>query len=334
MKKILLIGGEGYIGNVVAQNFIENSYYITSYDMLLYNNHQCVLNKINSNGYRFVYGNMMDANRLESEIEKADAVVLLAGLVGDPITKKYPKESAIINDQGVKNVIDLCAKHNVEKFIFVSTCSNYGLIKNDELADEKFELNPLSLYAKSKVNAEKYILSLSEKTDMNPTILRFATAFGLSPRMRFDLTVSEFTRDLAMGKELVVYDAHTWRPYCHVRDFSRLIQMVIEASTDKVSFEVFNAGGKINNATKQMIVNTIIERIPDGKVRYKDHGSDPRNYRVNFDKVNSILGFEPKFTIKDGVEELVSLINNHVFDYVNDNRNLFGNYEINYLVSR
>jgi len=302
--------------------------------MLLYNNHQCVLNNINSNGYRFVYGDMMNDNRLESEIEKADAVVLLAGLVGDPITKKYPKESAIINDQGVKNVIDLCAKHNVEKFIFVSTCSNYGLIKNDELADEEFELNPLSLYAKSKVNAEKYILSLSEKTDMNPTILRFATAFGLSPRMRFDLTVSEFTRDLTMGKELVVYDAHTWRPYCHVRDFSRLIQMILEAPADKVAFEVFNAGGDINNATKQMILDMIQNKIPDGKIKYQDHGSDPRNYRVNFNKVKTVLGFEPKYTIQDGINELVEAIDNHVFDHVDKNRNFHGNYEINYRISK
>ena len=298
--------------------------------MLLYNNHQCVLNNINSNGYRFVYGDMMNDNRLESEIEKADAVVLLAGLVGDPITKKYPKESAIINDQGVKNVIDLCAKHNVEKFIFVSTCSNYGLIKNDELADEEFELNPLSLYAKSKVNAEKYILSLSEKTDMNPTILRFATAFGLSPRMRFDLTVSEFTRDLVLGKELLVYDAHTWRPYCHVQDFARLIQMLIEAPTEKVSFEIFNAGGDVNNATKQMIVDTILEKIPDGKVHYQDHGSDPRNYRVSFEKVKSVLSFEPEYTIQDGIDELIEAINNHVFDNVDENKNFFGNYEIRY----
>ena len=242
MKNVLLIGGEGYIGNIVAQNLMSNGSIVTSYDNLIYNNNQCVLNKIQLDNYNFIYGDIQDKKRLESVIENSDAVVLLAGLVGDPITKKYPEESALINDQGVKNVIDLCAKYNVENFIFVSTCSNYGLIENNELADENYKLNPLSLYAKSKVNAEKYILSLKGKTGMHPTILRFATAFGLSPRMRFDLTVSEFTRDLAIGKELLVYDAHTWRPYCHVLDFARLIQMVLEAPKEKVSCEVFNAG--------------------------------------------------------------------------------------------
>jgi len=255
-------------------------------------------------------------------------------LVGDPITKKYPEESATINDAGVKNVIDLCAEKNIGQFIFVSTCSNYGLIKDDELAHEEFELNPLSLYAKSKVNAEKHILSLKGKTKMSPTILRFATAFGLSPRMRFDLTVSEFTRALALGNDLLVYDADTWRPYCHVGDFARLIQMVLRAPKEKVSFEVFNAGGHVNNATKQMIVDMILNKIPDGKVKYREHGSDPRNYRVNFNKVKTVLGFEPKYTVQDGIDELVDAMDNHIFDHVDENRNFHGNYEINYRISK
>ena len=333
MKNVLLIGGEGYIGNIVAQNLMSNGSIVTSYDNLMYNNHQCVLNKIQLDNCNFIYGDMQNKKRLESVIENSDAVVLLAGLVGDPITKKYPEESALINDQGVKNVIDLCAKYNVENFIFVSTCSNYGLIENNELADENYKLNPLSLYAKSKVNAEKYILSLKDKTNMHPTILRFATAFGLSSRMRFDLTVSEFTRELAMSKELLVYDAHTWRPYCHVQDFSRLIQMVLEAPKEKVAFEVFNAGGDVNNATKQMIVDMILNKIPDGKVKYQEHGGDLRNYRVNFNKVKSVLGFEPSYTIQEGINELLEAFDNHVFDLVEQNMNFHGNYEINYTIS-
>ncbi len=273
---------------------------------------------------------MVDSGFIKKALDGVECVIVLSGLVGDPITKKYPEESALINDQGVKNIIDRCAELNIDKFIFVSTCSNYGFIESDDIADEEYMLNSLSLYAKSKVNAEKYILSLKGKTGMNPTILRFATAFGLSPRMRFDLTVSEFTRDLAMGKELLVYDAHTWRPYCHVQDFARLIQMVIEAQTETVSFEVFNAGGDVNNATKLMIVDIILEKIPDGMVHYQDHGSDPRNYRVNFEKVKSILGFEPEYTIQDGIDELIETINNHVFDNVDENKNFFGNYEIRY----
>ena len=309
---------------------MKKGYGIRSLDLFLYNNNECVLNYLGDPNYEFMYGDIVDPGFIGKVLDGVECVIVLSGLVGDPITKKYLEESALINDQGVKNVIDLCAKKNIEKLIFISTCSNYGLIESDDLADEEYMLNPLSLYAKSKVNAERHILSLKGKTGMNPTILRFATAFGLSPRMRFDLTVSEFTRDLAMGKELLVYDAHTWRPYCHVQDFARLIQMVIEAPTEKVSFEVLNAGGDINNATKQMIVDAILEKIPDGKVHYQDHGSDPRNYRVSFEKVKSVLGFEAEYTIQDGIDELIEAINNHVFDNVDENKNFFGNYEIRY----
>ena len=312
---------------------MKKGYGIRSLDLFLYNNNECVLNYLGDPNYEFMYGDIVDPGFIGKVLDGVECVIVLSGLVGDPITKKYLEESALINDQGVKNVIDLCAKKNIEKLIFISTCSNYGLIESDDLADEEYMLNPLSLYAKSKVNAERHILSLKGKTGMNPTILRFATAFGLSPRMRFDLTVSEFTRDLAMGKELLVYDAHTWRPYCHVQDFAYLIQMVIEAQTETVSFEIFNAGGNVNNATKQMIVDAILDKIPDGKVHYQDHGSDPRNYRVSFEKVKSVLGFEPEYTIHDGIDELIEAIRNHVFDHVDKNKNFFGNYEIEYFNS-
>ena len=291
------------------------------------------MNHIHHPGYKFVFGDMTDGLKIEKLIVGFDVVILLAGLVGDPITKKYPIQSRKINDLGVKQVIDVCAKKDVEKLIYISTCSNYGLINNDVLACENHELNPLSIYAKSKVSAENYILSLKGHTGMNPIILRFATAFGLSTRMRFDLTVNEFTRDIAIGKGLIVYDAHTWRPYCHVQDFARLIQMVIKAPNKAVTFEVFNAGGEMNNATKKMIVDNILEKIPNGKVRYQKHDSDPRNYRVSFAKVKSVFGFEPEYTIQDGINELIEAIDKRIFDHVDENRKSFGNYEIDYPIS-
>ena len=229
------------------------------------------------------------------------------------LSQKNSKRVKIINDDGVENVINICANSNVEKLIFISTCSNYGLIKDDQIANEEFELNPLSLYAKSKVNAEKKILSLKGKTNLQPTILRFATAFGLSPRMRFDLTVSEFCYDLALGKELVVYDSETWRPYCHVNDFAKLIEIVLDAPKEKVSFEVFNAGGDINNATKQMIVDLILKHVPEGKVKFQDYGNDRRNYKVDFTKVKSTLGFSPRYNIEYGITELLTAIKNDLF---------------------
>jgi nucleoside-diphosphate-sugar epimerase len=327
-KSILIIGGAGYIGPMVTDSLLAAGHKVTCFDALLYENNSCVVPFLSNPNYRFVYGDLRDLDALDVALEGITDVVLLAGLVGDPITKKYPEASQAINDLGILRCIDHLNGKGLDRVVFVSTCSNYGLIANDELADENFTLSPLSLYAKSKVAAEQHLLAGKGKVDYTPTILRFATAFGLAPRMRFDLTVNEFTRALAIGQELTVFDAHTWRPYCHVKDFGRLIEMVMKAPHADIAFEVFNAGGEVNNFTKQGVVDTILTLLPGAKVKYQEHGSDPRNYRVNFAKVRNILGFEPQYTVHHGVTELLSAIKQRVFDRVDQMRNFHGNYEI------
>ncbi len=329
MKKIILIGGSGYIGSVLTKNLLDQGFHVDNFDFHVYRNESAIKQFLKNPKYQNKIEDFVKNNQYEID-DTVKAVILLGGLVGDPITKKFPQQSHLINDIGVKNVIDYCSERNVEKFIFISTCSNYGLVENEILANESSPLNPLSLYAQSKVNAEKYILSLKDKTQMNPTILRFATAFGLSPRMRFDLTISEFTREIALGNELLVYDANTWRPYCHVQDFSNLILKTIDAPINKVSWEVFNAGGDKNNATKKMIIDMILNKIPNGKVRYKEFGNDPRNYKVDFSKVKEVLNFEPKFSIKDGIDELIAKLGSNEFIDINENIDFYGNYNIKY----
>nr|ADI18167.1 nucleoside-diphosphate-sugar epimerases [uncultured delta proteobacterium HF0200_39N20] len=330
MKKILIIGGAGYIGTILTDHLLSAGHQVRSIDLFLYKNNHCVLPYLGREGYESKYGDLCDDRVLNNVLEGITDVVLLAGLVGDPITKKYPEASHAINDVGIKNCIDQLNGKSLDHLVFVSTCSNYGLIEGDQLADEDFELKPLSLYAKSKVATEKYIMGLKGKVDYTPTILRFATAFGLSTRMRFDLTVSEFTRELVLGRELLVYDANTWRPYCHVRDFGRLIDKVIKAPAEHVAFEVFNAGGNVNNYTKQRIVDAVLEQIPKAKVKYKKHGVDPRNYMVDFSKVKRILDFEPKYTVPDGIKEVLDAFENHIFDHVEKQRSVYGNFEIQY----
>lgn len=329
-KSILVIGGAGYIGPVVIRDLLDAGHQVTCLDLLLYENGSNMLPFIGQPGFRFMYGDLCNPQVLEGALSGITDVVLLAGLVGDPITKKYPDSSHAINDLGIAHCIRAFNGRGLGRVVFVSTCSNYGLIQSDELADEQFALNPLSAYAKSKVAAEQQLLAGKGNVDYAPTVLRFATAFGLAPRMRFDLTVNEFTRDLANGRELLVFDAHTWRPYCHVRDFARLILTVLEAPDGDVAFEVFNAGGEVNNSTKQGIVDAVLRYLPDSKVRYQEHGSDPRNYRVDFRKVRNRLGFEPRYTIDDGVKELLDAMRSHVFDQAEVRRNFHGNYEINY----
>ena len=265
MKKIVLFGGEGYIGKVISQYFEKLNFEIISFDNLIYykNKNKYISNLKSKN---FIYGDINDTKLVKKAINSAHFAVSLAGLVGDPITKRYPKESELINNHGTKNLIDICLNSDLEKFIFVSTCSNYGISQKKESLDEKSHLKPLSLYAKAKVNAEKYIISKKNKTSVICTILRFATAFGVSPRMRFDLTINEFVKTLFLNKTLDVYDADTWRPYCHVRDFAKFIEIILNSDSEKINFEIFNAGSSENNFTKRMLVNEISKIIPNSKI--------------------------------------------------------------------
>jgi nucleoside-diphosphate-sugar epimerase len=330
-RKVLIVGGAGYIGSVLTAHLLASGYGVRCQDLLLYHNQGTVLPFIGHPGYEFMAGDLSDGDSVARCLDGITDVVILAGLVGDPITKKYPEASQRINHDGMLALIERLNGRGLNRVVFVSTCSNYGLIPQDTLADENYELSPLSLYAKAKVAMEQALLSIKGQVDYQTTVLRFATAFGLSPRMRFDLTVSEFTRAMYLGEDLLVFDAHTWRPYCHVRDFSEVIRRVLEAPTERVAFEVFNAGGEVNNFTKQMIVDSILERLPTAKVRYQEHGADPRNYRVNFTKIRERLFFEPRHSVGDGVAELVAALESGLFRRVDQPASFFGNYSLDTL---
>ena len=168
-------------------------------------------------------------------------------------------------------------------------------------------MNPLSPYAKAKVKVENHLLS--KKTSYASTILRFATAFGLSPRMRFDLTVNHFCYSMVKDKKIEVFDPETWRPYCHVKDFSRLIFKVVDQDTKLVKNKGFNAGSDKNNFTKEGIVNLIKKRIPDVNVLFKKDGIDKRDYRVSFSRLEDELGFNAKYNVDYGINEILNMLN-------------------------
>ena len=327
-RHILIVGGAGYIGSVLTEHLLVAGYRVRCFDELIYENGLAVVPYLSNPNYEFMRGDLGDPSQLIAAMDSATDVVLLAGLVGDPITRKYPTEAARINDDGHATMTRIMSGRGLNRVVFVSTCSNYGMIENDRPADEEHELKPLSPYAEAKVRMEKRLQSLHGQVDYTPTILRFATAFGLSPRMRFDLTVNEFTRTLFHGQTLLVYDAHTWRPYCHVQDFADVISRTLNAPVDAVAFEIFNAGGDVNNFTKKMIVETIMRELPSGRVTYQTQGSDPRNYRVSFAKIRERLGFEPRHTVCDGVRELVAALRQGLFLDISQPKSFHGNWTL------
>lgn len=329
-RTVLLVGGAGYVGSVITRHLLECGYGVRSFDLLLFNNRSTVTPFLDDPRYEFVHGDLADQTCMGKALDGVTDVVLLAGLVGDPITRKYPDAARRINVDGYDKLLDLLAGRGLGRVVFASTCSNYGFIEGDHLAEESHPLEPLSSYAAAKVAVEKTILGLQGQIDYAPVVLRFATAFGLSPRMRFDLTVNEFTRDLVLGNELVVYDTKTWRPYCHVADFAEITQRVLEAPIGDVAFEVFNAGSEANNFTKQMIVDAILKQMPEARVSYKNHGADARNYRVSFAKIRQRLDFEPRHTVESGIREIIDAMNDGLYHDIAEPRGFYGNHEIDY----
>ncbi len=315
----------------MTKHLLRSGARVACFDLLMYENEETISEFLTNPNYRFFHGDMANHKVLLPALDGITDVVILAGLVGDPITKNYPEESRLINELGIENCINLLAGKGLEKVILISTCSNYGMIPDDVLADEDYPLNPLSAYARAKVSAEHHLLSKSNKLDYSPVVLRFATAFGLAPRTRFDLTVNEFTRELALKHDLLVFDPDTWRPYCHVEDFGRLVTTVIYATNETVSGQIFNAGGAKNIYTKRQIVESLLKEMPDSKITFQGQGSDPRNYRVDFTKVRELLNFEPIHSIESGIRELLIGFKAGKFDDVDERKNFYGNYNIRYV---
>ena len=324
MKKVLLIGGAGYVGTSITNVFLNKNLSINILDNFIYKHKFSIKKFLPNKNFNLIEGDYSDKNKLDVALKDVSEVIFLAGLVGDPITKKYPDLNQIYNIDGIKNCLNYLSNKKINKFIFVSTCSNYGLIPNDDLANEEYELKPLSLYAKAKVEIENYILKNSTKYNFETVILRFATAFGLSERMRFDLTVNEFTLELLNRNTLEVYDPDTWRPYCHVRDFAKIMMKVLETNSGVLNSEIFNCGSNSNNHTKRDIVNIIKSKIKNTNINFKSGDTDPRNYRVDFSKLKNFFLFTPNISVEEGVQEIID--NFRLFS--GKEKKFFGNYEI------
>ncbi len=318
-RRVLVIGGGGYIGNVLVRQLLDAGSGVAVLDSLQFEQGCALAGLWENERFGFTRGDLRDGAALEMALEGVTDVVLLAAIVGDPAASKYPELAQKVNVDGAKAVFEALRGRGIDRFVFTSTCSNYGLRSSDELATENSELAPVSLYAEHKVEFEKFVLGTGADADFCPTILRIATAYGLSPRMRFDLTISEFTRTLATGQELLVYDADTWRPYCHVRDISSAIIRVLGSDAADVRGEVFNVGHSDENYTKRMIVEAVLENL-DGTpaVRFEEGGRDPRNYRVSFEKIADRLGFEARFTVPASIANLVRAVQAGVFDDVEE----------------
>jgi nucleoside-diphosphate-sugar epimerase len=302
--QVTVTGGAGYIGALLVAELTASGSEVTVLDSLLHGQTH-VGEAVANLGARMVYGDVRDTTAREDALSGADAVVHLAAIVGDPACKRDPELSNDVNVEGTRAVVEDARRLGAGRFVFASTCSNYGRMADPMVPiDEEGELAPVSLYAEQKVAIEKQLLSLDDP-DFAATCLRFATVYGAAPRMRFDLTVNEFTRELWADRELEVFGEQFWRPYVHVADAARAVRVVLEAPDEIVSGDVFNVGHSDENYRKLDLVEMITGRLGRGEVSYVHRDEDPRDYKVSFEKVRRELGFKPQMTVADGVDEVI-----------------------------
>ena len=326
IRHVLVIGGAGYVGSVLIRTLLPHGYKVRVLDKLIHNNGSAIAGLLEHPNFSFLNGDFCDQAILSEALKDITDIVLMAAIVGDPFCKKYPDVAKKTNQVGSIQLFDSLAGKGINHFIFTSTCSNYGSRRADDRATEESDLNPLSLYAETKVNVEQHIIKNKNLVDFCPTILRIATAYGISDRMRFDLTIAEFTRELALGRELLVYDENTWRPYCHVGDISGAIMKVLEGDAEKVSGEIFNVGSNDENFTKKKLVDIISSILPEVKVNFKQGGYDPRDYLVSFDKISSSLQFQNNHSVPVSISKLITAIQSGMFHDVDARREFYKNY--------
>ncbi|MGA8151690.1 MAG: NAD(P)-dependent oxidoreductase [Terriglobales bacterium] len=307
-----MTGGAGYVGSTLAPQLLGAGHQVRVLDNLVYGG-ESLLGVWCHPGFEFVLGDICDRKTVRTALSGRDAVVHLAALVGDPACARQPDLARATNLDASLALMEESQHARVGRFIFASTCSNYGKMKDaNQYVDEESDLRPVSLYAETKVAVEMALLQSGGNNGWCPTPLRFSTVYGVSPRMRFDLTVNEFTMEMLTKKHLKVFGEQFWRPYIHVCDVARAIQLVLSSPEENVGGHVFNVGATDQNFQKQQLVELIRPYAPDALVELVHKNEDPRDYRVSFARITNQLGFRTTRTVAQGIAEVAKLVNENV----------------------
>ena len=304
-KRVLVVGGAGYIGSALVPELLSEGYKVRVLDAMLFGEEPLAPVKDHEN--LEVIRTDFRSGLIGWAMRDVGTVVHLAGIVGDPACNLDESLTVDINLTSTRSIADIAKYSRVKRFIFASTCSVYGAC--DEMLDERSISKPVSLYGNTKLASEKVLLDMADD-NFSPTILRFATIYGLSGRTRFDLVVNLLSAKAKVDGEITVFNGSQWRPFVHVQDAAHAIRLAVDAPKQVVRNEVFNVGSNDQNYTILQIGELIHQQVIGAKLIVDNSGSDARNYRVNFDKIKGQLGFTPKWTVETGIEQVLDAIAN------------------------
>ena len=308
----MVTGGAGYLGSTLVPMLLAAGYEVTVVDTLRFGG-TSLLGSWAHPDFRLVKADITETSSLSDVVSDQNAIVHLAAIVGDPACAREPERAITVNINATRDLALLAKSSGVSQFIFASTCSNYGKMGDSaDFLDEDAPLDPVSLYAESKVASENTLAELASDA-FGVTVLRFSTLFGTSPRMRFDLTVNEFSRDLYENRRLEVYGEQFWRPYVHVRDAANAILMNLGSELGR-EFHVFNVGSNSQNFRKRDIVEMITSIVPGCEITRVEKTEDPRDYRVSFDRIADDLGYHTTLSVENGIREIVELVESGIVD--------------------
>jgi len=307
-RTALVVGGGGYIGSVLVRKLLADGWAVRVLDLFLYGRQSLsgVEEQID-----IVMGDAKNIDTLVDAVEDVDAVIYLAELVGDPAVAQAPQTALKTNYLAVTALAHLCEYLNINRFVYTSSCSVYGASANpDEFLSEQSATAPVSLYGKIKLMVEEAVLSTARRPNQlfSPTILRLGTVYGCSPRARFDLVVNTLAKHAATRGAIDLFGGEQWRPHVHVGDVARAIVRVLDSPLDLVRAEIFNVGDSDQNYTINAIGDLVAEAFPGLTVNRMNRSVDPRNYRVNCDKLRDALDFEIQTNVAAGVRELKAVL--------------------------
>jgi len=297
MTHVLVTGGAGYIGCVLVSRLLEAGYKVTVVDMLVHREHT-LLENCHDRNFTFVYGDCRNEELMKKLLRDVDVIMPLAAVVGFPACNRDPISAQTINYDAIVMLNRIRSRE--QRVIYPTTNSGYGTTSGEVYCTEETPLEPISLYGRTKVDAEKLLLD-SENT----ITLRLATAFGISPRMRIDLLVNDFTWQAVTNGSIIIFEKDFKRNFCHVRDIANCFIFCVE-HFEEMKGEPYNVGLNEANLSKAELAELVKQQVPNFYIHYAEIGSDPdkRNYIVSNDKINR-CGFYARVTVPEGIRELI-----------------------------